>query len=130
MYTAFRTDTDISHTRGAAAAPRERVLEAWQPPAADGAEPALHGDDVTFGGASNAHWDQFEANEQMFGVKTSFNEELYTTKLDRSRPDFKEKERKAQIIADEILGGVTSNSHLAEERGQKIDDSGLNEEDK
>jgi PAB1-binding protein PBP1 len=69
-------------------------------------------------------------NETRFGVKTSFNEELYTTKLDRSGPDFKERERRAQIIADEISGGVTNNPHLAEERGQGIDDSGMNEEDK
>jgi len=40
----------------------------------------------------------------MFGVTTSFDEEVYTTKLDRSAADFKEKERKAQRIASEILG--------------------------
>lgn len=66
----------------------------------------------------------------MFGVKTSFDENIYTTKLDRNRPDFKERERQAQIIADQIMGGVSSNPHLMEERGQKVDDSGLNEEDK
>lgn len=27
-------------------------------------------------------WDQFAVNEQRFGVRTSFKEELYTTKLD------------------------------------------------
>lgn len=31
------------------------------------------------GGAS---WDQFATNQQMFGVQSSFNEDLYTTKLD------------------------------------------------
>lgn len=66
----------------------------------------------------------------MFGVKTSFDENIYTTKLDRSRPDYKERERQAQIIADEIMGGTTNNPHLMEERGLKVDDSGLNEEDK
>ena len=30
-------------------------------------------------------------------------EEAYTTKLDRSAPDFKEKEKKAQQIANEIM---------------------------
>ncbi|KAI3504189.1 hypothetical protein L1887_32734 [Cichorium endivia] len=28
-------------------------------------------------------WDQFETNATLFGVKSTFNEELYTTKLDR-----------------------------------------------
>jgi hypothetical protein len=63
------------------------------------------GDDVTFGpGSSNGGWDQFATNEKLFGVKTSFDEEVYTTKLDRSGPDFKERERKAQQIANEIMG--------------------------
>ena len=51
---------------------------------------------------SGGAWDQFDANEQLFGVTTSFDEAAYTTKLDRSAPDFKERERKAQQIADEI----------------------------
>ena len=51
---------------------------------------------------SGGSWDQFVVNEQLFGVTTSFDEAAYTTKLDRSAPDFKERERKAQQIADEI----------------------------
>lgn len=105
---AFRTDTDISKGK----ASRERELQAWQSsdtPASPGA-PAPHrdgvGDEVTFGpgAVTNTSWDQFAANEQMFGVTTSFDEEVYTTKLDRSAADFKERERKAQRIASEILG--------------------------
>ncbi|KIJ50986.1 hypothetical protein M422DRAFT_44208 [Sphaerobolus stellatus SS14] len=124
----FRTDTDISQTsRGG----RERELQAWQP---DPTAPLLplgpRGDEATFGAASNGGWDQFAANERMFGVRTSFDEDLYTTKLDRSGPDFKERERKAQAIANEIMGQVSSNPHIAEERGLKIDDSGIDEEDK
>lgn len=67
-----------------------------------------HSDELTFGhGASSRGgnaWDQFATNEKLFGVKTGFDEELYTTKLDRSAPDFKERERKAQQIANEIMG--------------------------
>ena len=63
------------------------------------------GDDLTFGlGASKGSWDQFVMNEKLFGVETSFDEEVYTTKLDRSGPDFKEREREAQRIANEIMG--------------------------
>jgi len=83
-------------------------LTAWAsdtPSPAPGVTFGSHGDDVTFGpGASNGAWDQFATNEKLFGVKTSFDEEVYTTKLDRSGPDFKERERKAQQIANEILG--------------------------
>lgn len=49
-------------------------------------------------------WDQFAANESMFGVTTQFDEDVYTTKIDRSAPDFKERERKAQRLANEING--------------------------
>ena len=61
---------------------------------------------MTFGPGSahgNNTWDQFAVNEKLFGVKAGFDEEAYTTKLDRSAPDFKEKEKKAQALANEIL---------------------------
>ncbi|KAI9566778.1 hypothetical protein HD554DRAFT_2173956 [Boletus coccyginus] len=129
----FRTDTDISKGK----ASRERELQAWQPAdllASPGAPTAHHdgvGDEITFGpGAANNSWDQFAVNEQMFGVTTSFDEEVYTTKLDRSAADFKEKERKAQRIASEIMGTTANNLHIAEERNLNLDDSGVNEEDK
>ena len=102
---AFKTDTDISNKPGPR---RERELTAWT---SDSPSPAptvtfgAHGDDLTFGpGASNGSWDQFATNEKLFGVKTSFDEEVYTTKLDRNAQDFKERERKAQQIANEIMG--------------------------
>ncbi len=61
-------------------------------------------DELTFGtGASGASWDQFAVNEKLFGVKAGFDEDLYTTKLDRNAPDFKEKERRAQQLANEIM---------------------------
>ncbi|KAG1747226.1 uncharacterized protein EDB91DRAFT_1245661 [Suillus paluster] len=65
--------------------------------------------------------DQFAANEQMFGVTTSYDWEVYTTKLDRTAADYKEKERKAQRITSEILN---------QRRRMNVDDSGMNEEDK
>jgi len=58
----------------------------------------------TFGpGASGGSWDRFAINEKLFGVKVSFDEAAYSTKLDRDAPDFKERERSARRIADEIL---------------------------
>lgn len=108
---AFKTDTDISQ-KGPR---RDRELQAWQvdlpPPVVPSAGP-IHGhltghhtDDVTFGAGSSGHvgWNQFTANEKLFGVKTGFDEELYTTKLDRSGADFAEREKRAQALANEIM---------------------------
>lgn len=114
---------------------RGRELQAWVPsgdaPSAPNGSGSGVGDEDTFGLGANGStpWDQFTANEQLFGVKASFDEEVYTTKLDRSAPDFKDRERKAQRLANEITGTATSNPHIAEERGL-VDDSGVNEEDK
>ncbi|KAH9850336.1 hypothetical protein C2E23DRAFT_322598 [Lenzites betulinus] len=135
---SFKTDTDISQK---AAARRERELQAWQPEATEGdaangtaAQTSVRNvDELTFGsGASGVSWDQFAVNEKLFGVKAGFDEEAYTTKLDRNAPDFKEKERKAQQIANEILGAVSSNPHIAEERVMNLNADGsiMNEEDK
>ncbi|TFK94107.1 hypothetical protein K466DRAFT_477254, partial [Polyporus arcularius HHB13444] len=132
---AFKTDTDISLK---AAARRERELQAWQPDSTDSSAPAAasgagNRDELTFGpGASGGSWDQFAANEKLFGVTAGFDEELYTTKINRDAPDFKEKERKAQQIANEILNSSTNNPHIAEERVMNLanDGSATNEEDK
>ncbi|XP_006459522.1 hypothetical protein AGABI2DRAFT_201859 [Agaricus bisporus var. bisporus H97] len=118
----FKTDIDISQKK--ANAGRERELQAWLP---DHDLPPLGADD-TFGTSGNTAWDQFTVNEQLFGITGGFNEEEYTTKLDRSAADFKERELKAQRIAAEILGTASNNPHIREERN--IDDSGANEEDK
>lgn len=118
----FRTDTDIS--RGAQDV-KGRPLERWVDPDADG--PDLSLEEST----SQGHWDQFKANQEKFGVESTYDELLYTTAIDRSRPDYNEVQRRADQIAAEIEGQApTNNSHLAEERGQLVDDSGMDEEDK
>jgi len=124
---SFRTDVEITGKKLPA---RERELQAW----ADSDAPPIPSsvnDDDTFGAGSSAGgaWDQFTANEQLFGVKVNFDENVYTTKLDRNAPDFKERERKAMRIASEIMGTQVNNPHIAEERGI-VDDSGIDEEDK
>ena len=108
---AFRTDTEISR---AAQPKRERELQAWRPDTSDAVPQANaasngtqgRGDEVTFGPeAGNARvWDQFAANERLFGVTTQFDENVYTTKLDRTGKDFKEREKRAERIAAEITG--------------------------
>ncbi|CAG8446395.1 14839_t:CDS:10 [Rhizophagus irregularis] len=80
--------------------------------------------------SGNASWDQFAANEQLFGIKTDFNEEIYTTKLDRSRADFKERERQAIAIANEITRSSTTNVHMLEERGFILEENQMDEEER
>ncbi|KAI0787704.1 hypothetical protein C8Q74DRAFT_1366536 [Fomes fomentarius] len=130
---SFKTDTDISKTAGR----RERELQVWQSDGTDSsappAAPSATKDEVTFGlGANGSSWDQFAVNEKLFGVKAGFDEDAYTTKLDRNAPDFKEKERKAAQIANEILNSAVNNVHVAEERVMNLtnDGSAVNEEDK
>ncbi|KAF2142360.1 uncharacterized protein K452DRAFT_249013 [Aplosporella prunicola CBS 121167] len=115
----FRTDTDISGN----ILSRERDLQRWVPSQDTDVDLSL--DD------SGAGWDQFEANERLFGATSNYNEDLYTTKIDRNNPQYRQKAAEAEKIAREIESGVADNAHIAEERGQiRPDDSGLDEEEK
>lgn len=82
--------------------------------------------------AAGGGWDQFAANEKLFGVKSDYDENIYTTTLDRSHPEYQRLEAAAAKIAAEIEGQSTAglNAHVAEERGITVDDSGMDEEDK
>ncbi|KAH8049245.1 hypothetical protein JL722_12045 [Aureococcus anophagefferens] len=73
-------------------------------------------------------WDQFEANERLFGASTGYDENVYTTKLDDSAFTPAQKAEAARIAA-EIENATTSNIHLAEERGQEIS-TDMDEEDR
>jgi PAB1-binding protein PBP1 len=53
---------------------------------------------------AGSDWDQFAANEKLFGVTTDFEETFYTTELDRSGSDFKKREAVAARLAKEIQG--------------------------
>lgn len=61
------------------------------------------------------NWDQFETNEALFGVKSTFDEDLYTTKLEKG-PKMRELEKEALRIAREIEGEDTQDLHAAEVR--------------
>ncbi|KAJ2161486.1 poly(A)-binding protein binding protein [Coemansia sp. RSA 552] len=127
--TGFKTDVDISGAGGQVAA---RELHRWVPDDADGLEPLEGG--LETGTRPGKSWDQFATNEQLFGLTTDFDEEIYTTKLDRTRADFKEREREAIRIAQEIQSTPFLNSHVAEERQDMApadaDDGTMDEEDK
>lgn len=112
----FRTDADISGKQSM----RERNLQRWEAPSTKGVDMSLE--------LSGGEWDQFKANEERFGVKSDYDETLYTTKIDKKNPLYAMREREAERIAREIEGDVSTNAHMREERGLK--DDGLDEEEK
>lgn len=119
----FKTDSDISRSKGEL---RERELQKWTPDAGDEelnvASQALED--------SSSTWDQFTVNEEKFGVRSTFDEHLYTTKINKSDPNYEKRLKEAERIAKEIESqGSSGNVHLAEDRGHFVDDSGLDEED-
>lgn len=106
---AFRTDTDISGNQNT----RQRELKPWQ----DSTETNV---DLSLASASHTQgsWNQFETNERLYGVKTDYDENFYTTTIDRSDPSYKQRAAAAERVARQIEGSAATNSHQAEERGQ------------
>lgn len=82
---------------------KERVLEKWIDDVSANEKNAASIMDFEFKSQQPTHsWDQFAANEKLFGVKTEFDEEMYTTKLNRNTSDFKYREKEAKRLAHEI----------------------------
>lgn len=79
---------------------------------------------------SDGAWDQFHANEQKFGLSTDYDENIYTTRINKSNPRYRQQEAEAARIAHEIEGTSTENPHMKEERGQKAEDDEVDEEEK
>lgn len=80
---------------------------------------------------STTGWDQFEANARLFGATSSYDENIYTTRIDRSDPTYKQKEAQAARIAREIEGTDVENPHHREERGlAPLDSRDHDEEEK
>ncbi|PKY00863.1 hypothetical protein P168DRAFT_321922 [Aspergillus campestris IBT 28561] len=116
----FRTDADISGNL----AMRERTLQKWEPAADTDVDLSLES------ASHSAGWDQFETNARLFGATSSYDENIYTTRIDRSDPAYKEKEAEAARIAREIEGTDVDNAHVREERGVIAAEAGGDEEDK
>mmetsp|Transcript_29327 Transcript_29327/g.33474 ORF Transcript_29327/g.33474 Transcript_29327/m.33474 type:complete len:829 (+) Transcript_29327:169-2655(+) len=64
-------------------------------------------------------WDQFRANKELFNVQAKFDENLYTTELDKSAMDAS-KIKEAERLAREIENTTSINIHVAEERNQVL----------
>lgn len=117
----FRTDATISGSKFQG----ERTLKPWV--ADDGIEADMPLESNRNKSSMGASWDQFE------GLTTDYDENLYTTTIDKSHPDYNKKYAEADRKAREIENSVANNSHVAEERivdNLTVDDSGVTEEDK
>ncbi|KAI1388678.1 uncharacterized protein F4822DRAFT_253180 [Hypoxylon trugodes] len=121
----FRTDSAISSARPG----RERTLQPWVGPSTtDGIDLSL--EKSSSGGGT---WDQFAANERQFGIKSTYDENIYTTAIDKSHPQYKERMAAAERKAREIERSTATTAHVAEERVMDYvggDDAGVDEEDK
>lgn len=103
---SFRTDTAISNSRQGA----ERALKPWVPDAHDEVDGSLEKSSNT------GPWDQFAENERLFGLKTDYDENIYTTAIDKSHPQYKERMAAAERKAREIERSLPTTAHVAEER--------------
>lgn len=103
----FRTDTAISNSRFG----NERTLQRWVPDADDQMDGGLEQTASTGKG-----WDQFAENERLFGLKTNYNENYYTTAIDKSHPQYRERMAAAERTAKEIERSAPATAHVAEER--------------
>lgn len=120
---AFKTDTAIS---GAGKDVKERELQKWAPD--DAVSFSL--ENSTLEDDAGA-WDQFAVNEKKFGIKPSYDEHFYTTRINKKDPNYDIKLKEAERIAREIESqGASGNIHIDEDRNVAFDDSGLDEEDK
>jgi len=124
---SFRTDSAISGGRNQG----ERTLQKWVPDAPEDFDGSLESSRMrTSGGAV---WDQFAENEKRFGLTTDYDENIYTTAIDKSHPQYKQRLAEADRKAREIERSATTNSHVAEERitnNLATEDNGLDEEDR
>lgn len=124
----FKTDVDISGNNKPL---KERELQKWVPDELplDSNSTLKESPPQTLEESSGT-WDQFSVNEQKFGVKSTYDEHFYTTKINKNDPNYQERLKEAQRLAEEIENqGTSGNIHLAEDRGIIIDDSGMDEED-
>jgi len=119
----FRTDSSISGNKMQG----ERTLQRWVPDASEGADGSLEAS------ISTGTWDQFAENKRRFGITTDYDENIYTTAIDKSHPQYKQRVAEADRKAREIERSVATNSHVAEERvtdNLTGGDNGRDEEDK
>jgi len=105
---SFRPDSAIANPRFG----NERQLKPWVP---EGGFPSDL-DAPLEKSTSSGHWDQFAENERLFGIKTDYDENIYTTAIDKNHPQYKERLAAAEKKAREIERSAPVTAHHAEER--------------
>jgi PAB1-binding protein PBP1 len=123
----FRTDTAISST----APYQERKLQKWVPEP-DSTFDGDGGLEAPSGGRGEV-WDQFKVAE-LRGLKSDYDENIYTTAINRDDPNYYKRKQLADRKAREIETSAPMTSHVAEERQadykQGTVDEGGDEEEK
>jgi hypothetical protein len=120
----FRTDSAISGNR----VQGERPLQKWVPDSPAAVEGSL---ESTASKSKGVPWDQFAENERRFGIRTDYDENIYTTTIDKTHPNYKQRVAEADRLAREIERSTTTNTHVAEERiTDNLTGDGGDEEDK
>ncbi|KAF0686172.1 Aste57867_22024 [Aphanomyces stellatus] len=111
----FQTDTDISNNSHAHLYGRElQTASSWLDPSLDSGELEARG--------GKTAWNQFEVNEKLFGVGNTYDENIYTTKLDKTKISAAQS-KAAEKLAREIEAQQSQNFHVQEERGNYTQDS-------
>jgi len=103
---AFQTDSDISSHGKTTERQLTSTHGAW-----------LSGDGGSLNDGDASGFNQFKTNEEKFGVKSTFDERLYTTELNMSAIT-SEQRMKASAIARDIETKSSTNFYVQEERGQ------------
>lgn len=103
---SFRTDTAISNARPGA----ERVLKPWVPDSNDNFDGSLESS------TTKEPWDQFATHEKMTGKTSDYDANIYTTRIDKTHPQYQQRLAAADRVAREIEGSAPTTAHVAEER--------------
>jgi hypothetical protein len=100
----------------------QSIDSSWLTPETNAQLDARH----TIGG-----WNQFEANKKLYNFRDTYDENIYTKRLDRSQLT-REQLEKADSLAHQIENSSTTNFHLREERGQVStgEEENIDEEDR
>lgn len=77
---------------------------------------------MTLEGSNGGAWDQFAANEEKFGLKSDYHEEIYTTSLDRTSANYRQSEARAARIAREIESGGSKHGRARDEEEGEEDE--------
>lgn len=117
----FKTDTDISSRLNGNQRPEDRELEPWDPSTGvnGAAETSLELEPGANGWDAN---DMFRKNEQVYGVQTTYDQNLtgYTMQLQQNdSQEYKEAEAKAEQIASEIESQPSYKARLELENGDE-----------